>query len=451
MIELSQVDGPKPMQGSKTMSSVAGMKGSEQTIFMARAIKVIFAATCVAAVATFASMNRKDGSSNTSELDSMTPGTTVTKNVHEDVHFDLRTLEPLKFHQSGFGALNFHHHESGTDKYRRFLSSSDVKIPVSAVEHAIPSLGERNILNLAGHYVHDETRSPWSAVNYNRPKEELMQEQKEFLERMHKVREEWGAWEFKDYADVVRPVQDFSQIEYKDIMNSKWQKNVWQSDEKYVKDFIKEGRKLVDRMTEGIYAEFGFPKIKADGSTMSAEELEDRAKFFGFNITENLIHSQHTTGFGYLRQAAMDGLARKLLHSMITNDEFYYGMFVPTSIGIYVFCTLSIVYLNYCFSMIQLKKVLGGHSAAAGHGNDHAQQKTMVSYVRNFVHALNHILSKQPCHKSNLTISWNQCSRSWVSVSLPETLQWVDWELCIIMQGNRNFMEKKISLNGMMN
>merc|ERR550539_1126987 len=101
-----------------------------------------------------------------------------------------------------------------------------------------------------------------------------MQEQKEFLERMHKVREEWGAWEFKDYADVVRPVQDFSQIEYKDIMNSKWQKNVWQSDEKYVKDFIKEGRKLVDRMTEGIYAEFGFPKIKADGSTMSAEELE---------------------------------------------------------------------------------------------------------------------------------------------------------------------------------
>lgn len=334
MIELSQVDGSKPIEGSQTVSSETVMKGSKQGIFMGRALKVIIAATCVAAVATFASMNRKDGSSNTAGLDSMTPGATVSKNIHEDLHFDLRTLEPLKFHQSGFGALNFHHHESGTDKYRRFLSSSEIKIPVSAVEHAIPSLGEKNILNLAGHYVHDETRSPWSALNYNRPKEELMQEQKEFLEKMHKVREEWGSWEFKDHAEIVRPVQNFSKIKYKDIKNSKWQKNVWQTDEKYVKDFIKEGRKLIDRMTEGIYAEFGFPTKKADGSTMSAEELTDRARKFEFTITEDLDPktNQIDHGFGYLRQAALDGLARKLLHAMITNDEFYYGMCIPTSI-----------------------------------------------------------------------------------------------------------------------
>ncbi len=173
------------------------------------------------------------------------------------------------------------------------------------------------------------------------------------MEKMNKVREEWGSWNFKDHSNQVRPVQDFSKHEYKDLPNSAFTTNVWQKDETYVKDLIAEGRALMERLTEGVYAELGHPTKKADGTTLSAEEKEARDKMFTVNLFDNVNVTQaysknhFTEGVAFMSNEALDALARKLLHSMITNDEFYF--------------------------------VLGGHSAAAGHGNDFQEQKTMVS------------------------------------------------------------------------
>ncbi len=319
------------------------------TSFRSRAVKYFTAAACIASVSLLATSGPKQSSLPVNSVDNAKKAST-----NSAPHFDLITHEPLKFHQSGFGALNFHHHEDGASLSRRYLQATNVQVPKSAVPHAVQSIAAPNIINLQGHYFHDEHRSPWASGLYDRPNEELEQEQKEYVEKMNKVREQHGFWSFKDHSNVVRPVQDFSKIEYKDIKNTAWLPNVWQTDEQYVKDFIAEGRKLVDRMLEGIHAEYGYPAKKADGSTLSDEELTKREEVFKINLVDNeqgigtrIGAKVGRGGSGWITHSAFDGLTRKLLHSMITNDEFYY--------------------------------VLGGHSAATGHGNNLPRQSTMVS------------------------------------------------------------------------
>ena len=245
-----------------------------------------------------------------------------------------------KFHQSGFGGIYNVAHPIGSNA-KRLLS--EIEIPKSAVEHAIPSLGRENIENLIGHYLHDEHHSPFSSYLYDRPKEELVKEQEEYEEKMRKVREEWGAWDFKDESNIVRPIVNFDNTPYKDMKNEDFPSNVWQTDKTYVTTFIDEANKLVDRMIEGIYAEYGHPTKKADGTMLSEEEIEAREELFAIRIQDEPI--AHQTGMSYINEAGMEALSKKLLHGMMTNDEFYF--------------------------------VLGGHSAAAGHGNNFLQQKTM--------------------------------------------------------------------------
>ncbi len=249
-------------------------------------------------------------------------------------------FEQTKFHQSGFGGIYNVAHQDGAQA-RRFLSQKEINIPKSAVKHAIPSLARQNIENLAGHYLHDEHNSPFSSYLYNRSKEELKKEQEEYEAKMKKVRQEWGAWDFKDDRGIVRPIANFDSTPYKDMDNDKFPENAWQTDEKYVRDFIGEANKLVDRMIEAIYAEYGHPSKKADGTTLTDNEIIQRNELFKVHISDQPM----TTGMSYINQAGMDALSRKLLHGMMTNDEFYF--------------------------------VLGGHSAAAGHGNNFLQQKTL--------------------------------------------------------------------------
>ncbi len=264
-------------------------------------------------------------------------------NKNEEIRDDLQNLyNPATFHQSGFGG-KFNPSLPSGDKYRRKLAGEEISIPKSAVGHAIPSLGRPNIENLFGHYVHDEHHSPFSSYLYEMSAEELKAEQEEYEAKMDKVRKEWGAWDFRDESDTPRPLANFENVPYKDMNNGDFPKNAWQTDQKYVTDFIEQSDKLVDRMIEGIYAEYGHPTKKADGTTLSDEEVEARNELFKIHITDEGHHED--VGFGYINKAGMDALSKKLLHGMITNDEFYF--------------------------------VLGGHSAAAGHGNNFLQQKTM--------------------------------------------------------------------------
>lgn len=210
-------------------------------------------------------------------------------------------------------------------------------IPVSAVKHAIPSLGPDNIINLHGHYVHDEHHSPFASFLYDRPKEELEAEQTAYLQKMEDVRNKWGAWDFHDHATEIRPIANFDKTEYKDMLNSKFPKKSWQMDESYCKSLMDEGRKLIHRVREGIYAEYGHP---TEG--LNEEEIQARNELFKVHITDS---QPRGAGVAWITQQGFDMLTRKLLHGMITNDEFYY--------------------------------IMGGHSAAAGHGNNFHQQYTM--------------------------------------------------------------------------
>ncbi len=223
----------------------------------------------------------------------------------------------IKFHQSGFGGIKNIAHPAGSSA-RRVLSGSKVVIPVSAVPHAIPSLGRENIENLHGHYVHDEHLSPFSSFLYDRPKEELEQEQKDYLDRMKKVRKEWGAWDFNDEFSDVRPIANFDSVPYKDMKNRKFPKHSWQMDEKYVRSLITEGRKLVDRIREGLYAEYGYAT-----KDLKKKELERRDELFRIHITETSEGPGEDAelGLAWINRKGLDMLARKLLHGMMTNDE----------------------------------------------------------------------------------------------------------------------------------
>lgn len=244
---------------------------------------------------------------------------------------------------AGFGGIHNVAHPGGAkhasenpDLY------SDIIIPTSNVGHAIESLNLPNIINHWGHYVHDEHRSPYASHLYNKTKEFLEEQQTKFVEKMKKVRQEWGVWDFQD--EQQRPVVDFSKAAYRDLPVSEFPPNAWQSDKNYLDKFLNQATALVDRMQEGIYAEYGWPKMKKDGTERTPEEIKEREEAFQIHIEPT---DPPKTGVGTLSQGAFDGLVRKLLHAMVTNDEFY--------------------------------TVLGGHSAAAGHGNNF-QQNRIITY-----------------------------------------------------------------------
>jgi hypothetical protein len=257
-----------------------------------------------------------------------------------------------RFHQSGLGGIFNINHPAGA-RARRKLSETNVIIPTSAVEHAIPSLSRENIANLHGHYVHDEHRSPFASFLYNGTKEELDAEQVDYVQRMNKIRQEWGAWDFNDEHPEIRPIANFDKIPYKDMMNKDFPEKAWQMDQKYVTDFISQSRKLVDRVREAIYSEYGLPS-----KGLNETEIKARDDLVRIHITEDpKAPPKGTDGWAFINKKGLEAYAKKLLHSMMTNDEFYY--------------------------------VMGGHSAAAGHGNNFPQ-----TYMMEFANIMEPVLHK---------------------------------------------------------
>ena len=281
------------------------------------------------------------------------------------------------FHSPGgsFGGVNNIAHPAGAKAASKGegIAFEEIVIPKSNVGHAIPSLNRPNIVNSWGHYVHDEHRSPYASHLYSATKEELEERQQKYLEKMKKVREEWGAWDFRDPRheqgaggagetktpttkddNDERSATDFSNAEYKDLPVDKFPPDAWQSDEEYVGKFLEEGKKLIHRVKEGIYAEYGWPSKGKDETYLKqrAESWKihrwDPSKCLSEDGLTKIICTASTAkvGIATMQTVAFDGLVRKLLHALMTNDEFY--------------------------------AVLGGHSAAAGHGNDFQQNRIMT-------------------------------------------------------------------------
>lgn len=256
---------------------------------------------------------------------------------------------------SGFGGIHNVGQPGGAKAARNGDHDHDahIFIPTSNVGHAVPSLNHANQRNLWGHYVHDEHRSPYASHLYDKTKEFLDQQQVLHEAKMTKVREEWGAWNMHDPAgvDYGRTLPDFHLYDYRDIPREEFPPDAWQSDPEYLEAFFKEARGLVTRIQEGIYAEYGSPHQKQNSPNLTQAELEERNQKWKIHLYDNHteLSALPNQGLAKLSKAAWEGLVRKLLHSMITHDQFYV--------------------------------VLAGHSAAAGHGNNF-QQNRVITFHR---------------------------------------------------------------------
>lgn len=108
----------------------------------------------------------------------------------------------------------------------------------------------------------------------------------------------------------------------------------------YLMHFLDNAQKLIDRSREAIYEEYGYPV-----SGIS----EERDKSFGFRKGETYDDLRKLGVPIVATKTEFDGLVRRLLHAMMTNQEF--------------------------------KVALNGHSVAAGHDSNFWQ-----SYIHQFHH-----------------------------------------------------------------
>lgn len=180
---------------------------------------------------------------------------------------------------------------------------------------------------------------------------------------LEKLAAKWGTWQFTDpKAATDRPDNDdyVSKFPSKDIPRTQFPAGAWQTDADYLKGFLPEADKLIERAMNVILAEYG--QGPDDRPGVSLEERRDMfaLEFKNFDKQRSLQEEQENERDlrgspgqescpkgGWTTQRSFDGLVRRILHALVTRDTF--------------------------------TVVMGGHSAAAGHGN-HFRQSYMMQF-----------------------------------------------------------------------
>ena len=149
--------------------------------------------------------------------------------------------------------------------------------------------------------------------------------------------EKWGSWTLEDPKRPSRPTDDYyARYPNRDVPRNEFPSNAWQLDKDYLGRFLQEGLQLVERAQRAILEEYGQP---TDGSSTMF-----RVTKFADNGWAGDSHDCQSEG-GCTTQSSWDNLKRRLLHAVMTEDVFVFAM--------------------------------GGHSAAAGHGNIFQQSYTL--------------------------------------------------------------------------
>ena len=160
--------------------------------------------------------------------------------------------------------------------------------------------------------------------------------------------DKWGSWTWEDPKAADRPKDDFAGgFPNRDIPWDQFPANAWQTDQDYLSKFLPEAKAQVERAMEAIMAEYGMSKFDIPEKGDLEARLEEspfRTLVVDFEAGESWDKEHDNLG-GWMSQSYFDGLVRRLMHALITQDTF----------------TL----------------VMGGHSAAAGHGNHFQQSYTM--------------------------------------------------------------------------
>ena len=267
-------------------------------------------------------------------------------------------------HQLGFGGNNNPASLAGQKAHEKHDEDELhhlILIPESNVGEKVISLSVENRINHVGHYWHDPHQSVFSSRFYSGiSQQERDENHAKFLEKLNATKQKFGSWQLTDpYYDEhqeSRPLPAFDLCPARDCNSSEFIKEVWQRDEDYVRNLIEEAKKMVQRVRDGIYEEYGHSSSNEDGTRKSEKEIDERNKVFQVLLTQvddlndqNVAIDKNTNktlpGVAQLSHAAWDGLVRKLLHALITNDDFFV--------------------------------VVAGDGAAAGHGNNFVQSPVM--------------------------------------------------------------------------
>jgi hypothetical protein len=162
--------------------------------------------------------------------------------------------------------------------------------------------------------------------------------------------EKWGNWHFWDGDPDSRPTEDYmAAFPNRDCPFDEFPNTAWQADAVYVNHMLDSAGELVARAKDAIYTEYGYgPRSEIDH-----DQLKTRREMFKLSLIDLEDPSvvpppESLSQGGWSTRRSLAGLARRLLHAMMTNDSF----------------TI----------------VIGGHSAAAGHGNHFLQNYAMQMY-----------------------------------------------------------------------
>ena len=150
----------------------------------------------------------------------------------------------------------------------------------------------------------------------------------------------WGSWKLDDDDMTSKrrrsPHQQhgfYSEYPNRDVPNDKFPSNSWQHDIDYVEKFINESTDLVVRAMEAILTEYGHGKDQYPDKT-----FEERSTMFHVQIydtnndgeipndDDDSVTATNNDKGGWTAQRSWDGLKRRLLHAIMTEDSFVFAM-----------------------------------------------------------------------------------------------------------------------------
>lgn len=219
------------------------------------------------------------------------------------------------------------------------VSRDSFLLPTSNVGEHVPSFTVFNEANEIGHYRHDPEKSPYASPLYANDTTSSWdalsahEEQLVFEAKMAEISKIYGRWKSPKYPHSEKYITDWGDSN-KDVKGTLLQADaMWQADPVYLGSFLDEAKQLVRRVKEGIYASYGFGL----NDTMPTDTLRKlnmtRLSSFRVIVDENVrvekgaavtdTTLRPASGVAYLNVAAWEALVRKLLHGMMTMDQWY--------------------------------------------------------------------------------------------------------------------------------
>jgi hypothetical protein len=141
-----------------------------------------------------------------------------------------------------------------------------------------------------------------------------------------KLIDKWGQWHFWDGDEDMRPKEDYcARYPNRDIPGDNFPDEAWQVDAVYVNHYLNNADKLISHAMEAIFTEYG------KGRPLSLKQPAERHKMFHWVMHDLSKNKSPPPDFsrsgkqdigGWTTKRSFDGLVRRLLHAMITQDTF---------------------------------------------------------------------------------------------------------------------------------